>query len=385
MADLDLNEIRGEIDKIDNELLKLFQMRMDAVLKVAEYKKRNNLAVLNRKREEEIIENHLNTIEKKEYKKEVEKFLNSLMEISRQSQRNFLFGNENVNASFEENGMKITNNTIVGFQGVKGSYSEEALNEYFGDCVKTKSLEHFEDVFKELSEKTIDYGVIPIENSSTGGVLEVYDLLDKYEFSMVGEMCIKINHSLIASHDASFETIKKVYSHPQGLSQCSEFLNNYNWQKVPYTNTAASVEFVKNSGSNEMAAIGSSRAANIYNLKVLKENINTNTTNTTRFLIVAREPYINSDCNKISIVFSIDHKIGCLYNVLKYFSENEVNMLKIESRPIKDRPWEYIFYIDFEGNINNTKVKLALESIKDNTNYFRLLGNYKSFGENNHL
>ncbi|KMT22723.1 prephenate dehydratase [Clostridium cylindrosporum] len=375
----DLKEIRDEIDRIDNEIIKLFQDRMDTVIKVAEYKKKNNLEVLNRKREEQVIENHLSKIEKVEYKKEVEKFLNSVMEISRQAQRKFLIGDIDNTSSFilEDKSIEITKDTVVGFQGVKGSYSEEALYVYFGNKVKTKAVAEFEDLFKELNDNKIDYGVIPIENSSTGGVLEVYDLLSKYDFSMVGEMCIKINHSLIATSDATFDTITEVYSHPQGLSQCSEFLNGFRWRRVPYTNTAKSVELVKDSASTSIAAIGSKRAADIYGLKVLKENINTNKTNTTRFLIVSRKPYIDEACNKISIVFSIDHRVGSLYNVLKYFAENEVNMLKIESRPIKERPWEYVFYIDFEGNITNPKVKIALESIKDNTNYFRLLGNYK--------
>lgn len=374
-----LKEFRDEIDRIDNEILKLFGERMDAVIKVAKFKKENDLEVLNRKREEEVIENHLKTIEKKEYKNEVEKFLKSIMEISRQAQRKFLLGDIDNTNSFiiEDTSIKITEDTIVGFQGVEGSYSEEALYNYFGSKVKTKSLARFEDVFKAVNEKDIDFGVIPIENSSTGGVLEVYDLLNKYEFSIVGEMCVKINHSLIGTKDSSLDTIEEVYSHSQGLSQCSEFLKNYPWQTVPYTNTATSVELVSKSGKNSIAAIGSKRAASIYNLKVLKEDINTNKTNTTRFLIIARKPHIDEKSNKISIVFSIDHKIGCLYNVLKYFAENEVNMLKIESRPFKERPWEYVFYIDFEGNITNPKVNIALESIKDNTNYFRLLGNYQ--------
>lgn len=374
----DLKDFRDEIDKIDKEILKLFQARMDAVINVAEYKKKNSLKVLNRKREEEIIEKHLNNIEKKQYTREVEKFLNSLMEISRQTQRKFLLGDIENTESFivESVSEDITENTIVGFQGVNGSYSEEALQAYFGKDVKTKAVPEFEDVFKELSEKKIDYGVIPIENSSTGGVLEVYDLLGKYEFSIVGEMCIKANHSLISTNNATIDTIKKVYSHPQALSQCSEFLKQHDLEISPYTNTATSVELVSKLQDNTIAAIGSKRAASIYGLKVIKESINTNQTNTTRFLIISRKPHIDEKCDKISIVFSIDHRIGCLYNVLKYFAENEVNMLKIESRPIKERPWEYIFYIDFQGNITNPRVKIALESIKDNTNYFRLLGNY---------
>ncbi|MEG0371098.1 MAG: prephenate dehydratase [Clostridium sp.] len=380
---LDLEEIRNEIDRIDNDILKLFSKRMDAVIKVAEYKKKNNLEVLNRKREEEVIERHLSNVTDKQYKKEVEKFLRSVMEISRQCQRKFLIGDnynpENIISNNKS--VRITKDTVVGFQGVEGSYSEEALYAYFGKDVNTKSVPEFEDVFRHLNEGDIEYGVLPIENSSTGGVLEVYDLLSKYEFSMVGEMCIKINHCLIGIKDSDFDTIKQVYSHPQGLSQCSDYLNGFDYRRIPYTNTAKSVEFVRDENSVAIAAIGSKRAASIYDLKILKEDINTSKTNTTRFLIISKKPYVDESCNKISVVFSVDHKVGCLYNVLKYFAENEVNMLKIESRPMKERPWEYIFYIDFTGNITNPKVKIALESIKDNANYFRMLGNYKKSEE----
>ncbi|MEF9951450.1 MAG: prephenate dehydratase [Clostridium sp.] len=378
----DLKNYRDEIDRIDNAILKLFNERMDMVLNVAEYKKKNNLEVLNRKREEEVIERHLNNQKDSKYKVEIEKFLKSVMEISRQCQRNYLLNGEVIEeGSSKSNVISINDNVLIGFQGVIGSYSEEALHAFFKEEVNTKALNTFEDVFKGITDGDIDYGVIPIENSSTGGVLEVYDLLNKYEFSIVGEMCIRINHCLIGNNNATFESIKEVYSHQQALDQCRDYINSRGYTKVPYLNTAKSVEYVKESKSDSIAAIASKRAAKIYNLNILEENINTNKTNTTRFIIIAKAPSINEECNKISVVFSIDHRIGCLYNVLRYFSENQVNMLKIESRPMKERPWEYIFYIDFEGNILDPKVKIALENIKDNTNYFRLLGNYKKSEE----
>ncbi|MEF9934137.1 MAG: prephenate dehydratase [Clostridium sp.] len=379
----DLKQYRDEIDRIDNAILKLFQERMDMVLNVAEYKRKNNLEVLNRKREEEVIENHLNNLSDSKYKVEVEKFLKSVMEISRQCQRNYLL---NGGAFEEENTcpeiINLTKDSVIGFQGVNGSYSEEALHAFFKEDVKTRALNTFDDVFKSLTDGEIDYGVIPIENSSTGGVLEVYDLLNKHEFSIVGEMCIRINHCLIAEDGADFNTIKEVYSHQQALDQCRDYINSKGYRKVPYLNTAKSVEFIREANDKSLAAIASKRAANIYGLNILEENINTNKTNTTRFIIISKKMAVNEQCNKISIVFSIDHKIGCLYNVLRYFSENQVNMLKIESRPMKERPWEYIFYIDFEGNTSDPKVKIALENIKDNTNYFRLLGNYPKSLEN---
>ncbi len=265
----------------------------------------------------------------------------------------------------------------VGFQGVKGSFSEEALIQHFGYGVDMVNVEEFEDIFIELKNNNIDYGVLPIENSSTGGISEVYDLLNKYEFYIVGEEYVKVNHHLMAIDGSSIEDIKEVYSHSQAFSQCSEFLNGHtNWKLIPYHNTAKSAEHVKKSNKKYMAAIGSIRASKLYGLKILKYNINTNNYNSTRFVIISKHMRQDKDCNKISAVLSLEHRAGSLYNALRAFAKNDINLLKIESRPIKDRPWQYIFYIDFEGNLSNENAHTAVELVKESCLNFRLIGSY---------
>jgi chorismate mutase / prephenate dehydratase len=270
----------------------------------------------------------------------------------------------------------------IGFQGVPGSFSEQALFGYFGNHVDTHSVDEFEDIFKALKTNKIAYGVLPIENSSTGAITQVYDLLNKYEFHIIGEICLKIRHHLLGIKGCTIDDIEEVYSHPQGFEQSRDFLKQYDrWKLIPYYNTAKSAELIKMKNSKSMAAIGSKKAAEIYGLEILASNINSNITNTTRFVIVGKELRKDHLSNKISIVLSTKHKAGCLYNVLRHFAKNDINMLKIESRPIKDKPWEYFFYIDFEGNLEDPIIELAIDSMDRDSEYFKILGNYPKYEE----
>jgi chorismate mutase/prephenate dehydratase len=268
---------------------------------------------------------------------------------------------------------------VIGYQGVAGAYSHEALLEYFGDGVEAVCAKEFEDVFKLLKDGKIDYGVLPIENSSTGGISDVMDLLYKYDASVVGEKCLRINHNLISIEGASIEEIEEVYSHPQGFQQSREFLKEFpHWKQIPYYNTAKSVEFVKNSRNRKFAAIASKRAAALYNMNILKQDIHFNTNNYTRFVVISNEVEENMDANKLSVILSLNHSCGALYNIVKCIAEQGLNMMKIESRPILSTPWQYLFYIDFQGNLQQESVKQALEIIKNNSIHFKLLGNYIS-------
>lgn len=270
----------------------------------------------------------------------------------------------------------------VGFQGVSGSFSEQALFAYFGHDVDTYPVNVFEDVFTELENNRIDYGVLPIENSSTGAISQVYDLLNKYTCYIVGETCVKVNHHLLGIKGAQIHDIEEIYSHPQAFEQSSNFLKQYpQWKIIPYYNTAKSAEFVEKQGSKAIGAIGSEKAAEIYHLDILAANINSNATNTTRFVVIGKELARKDTLNKVSIVLSTEHKAGCLYNVLRHFAENHINMLKIESRPIQDIPWEYFFYIDFEGNLKDEVIQTAIASMKKDSHYFKILGNYEKYHE----
>ncbi|SJZ73310.1 prephenate dehydratase [Garciella nitratireducens] len=267
----------------------------------------------------------------------------------------------------------------VGYQGVEGSFSEQAMRKYFEeDDISSSPFETFEDVFQALKDREISYGILPIENSSTGGIGEVYSLLRKYDFYIVGEMCIKITQNLLGIKGSKLEDIEEVYSHPQGFEQSVEFLKDYpHWKLIPYKNTAISAKYIREENSKKKAAIASKRTAELYHLDIIQQNINFNQDNYTRFIIVSADFDVTTDADKISMVISLPHKPGSLYQVLRYFAENHLNMLKIESRPILDRPWEYFFYIDFEGNLQNPHLKKAIDQIEKKSNFFKLLGNYR--------
>lgn len=390
----DLSDIRNEIDAVDKEFMKLFEKRMELALKAAEYKKQNNIPILNKAREDEVIKKNVGRLQNKRFAKAGEEFLNNVISISRSLQARELFRvkKESINEedkssrSVEYKGEAISpkkKEVQVVFQGVPGSFSEEALVEYFGEKVKTCCVEEFEDVFKALNEDEIDYGVLPIENSSTGGIVEVYDLLRKYDVYIVGERTIKANQNLIGIKGASKEDIKEVYSHPQGLKQSSEFLSKYaHWKQVPYKNTAVSVELIKNENCKEKAAIGSRRAAEIYGLDIIEPNIHFNENNDTRFIVIGKKLESQQNYNKISILLTLPHKVGSLYNILRIFKENHLNMVKIESRPLLGKSFEYFFYIDFEGNLNDEVTKEAITEIRNNSYDFKLIGNYKSHSVN---
>ena len=269
-------------------------------------------------------------------------------------------------------------NIKVGYQGVEGSFSEEAMIEFFGENQSAINYEKFEDVFVALKRDEIDYGILPFENSCTGAITAVYDLLSKYGFYIVGEECIKITQNLVGIKGAKLEDIKEVYSHPQGFEQSKMFLKNHeNFKLISFYNTAISAKHISNLNDKSKAAIASTRAATIYGLDIIKEEINDNEGNKTKFIVVSKRMEIHKDCNKMTATFSLDNKAGSLYNLLGHFAKNQINMVKIESRPSNNKLWEYILYVDFEGNINDTNVQKAISLFEEKSSFFKLLGCYK--------
>jgi len=381
----DLETLRKEIDAIDEKLVALYEQRMDAVLGVAAYKNKNSISILNSSRENEVIKNSLKVLKNKDYEKPTEELLKSIMCISRNFQAKKIFsGNLDVGKvsvdtlKYIVKEQNSTCNYTVGFQGVPGSFSEEALIEHFGNSVTSKSFNEFEEVFEAIKNEEIDYGVLPVENSSTGGISEVYDLLRNYGLYVVGERCIKVSHNLLGIKGTKLEDIAEVYSHPQAFEQSATFFKNYPQLKlIPYYNTATSAKLVSEKNTNNIAAVASKKAAKLYNLDIIEENINYNTHNYTRFIIVSKNLEISKKSDKISVIITVPHKTGSLYNILSNFAQNNLNMMKIESRPIEGRPFEYFFYIDFEGNLDNKEIKAALDLIEKDSSYFKLLGNYK--------
>ncbi len=372
---MDLSHYRSEIDTIDKELIKLFERRIEISKNIAKYKSENNMQIFDESREKEVIEKNLKRLSKKEYEKVTKLFIRTLMDLSKSLQEEIVSKEEMV---VHKGNYKIEKNIKIGYQGVKGSFSEEAMIEYFGENQKSINYEKFEDVFIALQNDEIDYGILPFENSCTGAITSVYDLLSKYGFYIVGEESIKINQNLIGVKGAKIEDIKEVYSHPQGFEQSREFLKEHDDFKLIYFyNTAISAKHISSLNDKSKAAISSCRAAKIYDLDILEKNINDNENNHTKFVIISKHLETSKDCNKVTVIFSLDNKAGTLYNLLSHFAKNNINMIKIESRPSNSKLYEYVLYVDFEGNIEDDNVRGAISLIQDKSQFFKLLGCYK--------
>jgi chorismate mutase/prephenate dehydratase len=268
----------------------------------------------------------------------------------------------------------------VGYQGVEGAYGHIAAETYFAEKdVTIQNFLSFEDVVNAVAEEKIKYGVLPIENSSTGGITEVYDLIRRYNCYIVGEQCIKVEHCLLACPGSRIEDITEVYSHPQGFAQCRPFFRQYpQMQLLNYYNTAKAAELVAEKKTKHMAAVAGAQAARRYGLEILAKGINANTSNYTRFFVIAKNPKTSIKANKITVVVALKHEPGSLYRMLGCFANNNINMLNIESRPIAGRPWEYFFHIDVSGNLADTNVKKAMLEVKKDVVYRKILGNYVS-------
>ena len=267
----------------------------------------------------------------------------------------------------------------IAIQGEKGSYSEEAAFKYF----KNKRIEilycaSFEEAFKKVKNKEANSALIPIENSWTGSINEVYDLLLKYNMFIIGEYILKIEHCLIALKKYNLNKINKVFSHPQAIEQCKNFLKKYNWEIIPFYDTAGSAKMIKEEKMEYAASIASKRAAKAYNLKIIKENIQDTENNYTRFIEISNKKIIpiSKKC-KTSLIFATRHIPGALYNALEPFAKRKINLTKLESRPDKQKAWQYNFYLDFEGNINDKKVIEAIKEMKERTKFIKFLGSYK--------
>ena len=381
----DLSEIRESINEVDQSLAQLFEKRMELVALVAEYKIENDIPILNSEREKQVIDRALESLRDKSLSREMEIFFNELMAISREYQSRYIDEKfvAQTRGSDEAWGISAlasreTKKLKIGFQGVEGSFSEEALLNYFGREAMTSSFRFFEDVFMAIDRGYVDYGILPVENSSTGSVNEVYDLLRKYGCHINGEIVLKVKQNLLGVKGASMEDIKEVYSHSQGFQQSAEFFKEHpSWKLIPYHNTALGAKLVSEAGDISRAAVASERAAAIYGLDILKENLNFNSKNYTRFVIVGKDLELDESSDKISVVLTVRHKAGSLCDVLRLFSQEGLNLLKIESRPIMDKSWEYFFHLDFEGNLQDPNVSRIMDQIRSRTTYFKILGNYR--------
>lgn len=380
----DLQECRKEIDEIDSQILRLFEKRMEVCEDVARYKIQTGKKVLDSAREREKL-TALGSQAKGEFNSlGIQEVFQQIMAISRKRQYQLLTacGVDEERDYEMVDSLPLTDVDVV-FQGVEGAYSYAAMRAYFPGEIRSCHAETFRDAMEEAASGRADYAVLPIENSTQGIVTDIYDLLTEYQLHIVGEQVIPVDHVLLGLPGTSPETIKTIYSHPQALSQCRLFLEkNPQWKPVKTENTAASAKKVQEEQDPSQAAIASRAAGELFGLDILAENICHNDRNVTRFIIVSRKPVYEKNARKVSVCFELPHATGTLYNMLSHIIYNGLNMSRIESRPIPGKTWEYRFFVDFEGNLEDPAVKNALRGLKAEANRMRVLGNYQLQEEN---
>ncbi len=374
---MDLGDLRTQIDAVDEQIVDLYERRMDICRQVAEVKIETGKKVFDRDREKEKIAKVKSLTHTDFNKTGIGELFEQIMSMSRKLQYQLLTEKGTIGRlpfigvdSLGDDRVRVV------FQGAEGAYSQAAMHQYFGDAVNSFHVDTFRDACCAIEEGSADFAVLPIENSTAGIVNEIYDLLVEFENYIVGEQIIKIEHCLLGVPGGRIEDIRTVYSHPQSLMQSARFLSEYDWKQISLPNNAFAARKVAEEKDPSQAAIAGEYAGRVYGLEVLKKPVNQSDTNSTRFIIITNQKIFRKDAKKVSICFEIPHESGSLYHMLSHFIYNNLNMTKIESRPIEGRNWEYRFFIDFDGNLADSAVKNALRGLRDEARNMKILGNY---------
>jgi len=349
-----IEDLRKKIDEADAEIAKLIAERIRVAEEIGREKKKLGKQIEDAEREKWVLENIKGIARKESISQE------DMETIYRQI----------ITAC------KGVQGTLVAFQGEIGAYSEEAAFRFFGSSIHTKPCESLDDVFKVVEQGEVQFGVVPIENSLEGSISRVYDLLLDSDLKVCGEMELRITHCLIANPVTRLDLIRKVYSHPQALGQCQTFLKRLDCELIPTYDTAGSVKMIKEQGIMDGGAIASMRAAEIYGMEIIAREIEDNPNNFTRFFILSKQDSPPSGNDKTSIVFSVRHRSGALFEFLRELATRNINLTKIESRPTRQKPWEYNFYLDFEGHWKDKAPQEALDNLKNTSVFVKVLGSY---------
>lgn len=373
-----LEVLRKKLDSIDDQIAALYEQRMKVCGEVGEYKVKEGRKVFDRQREKEKLADVASKVSGDFNKKGIQELYQQLMSMSRKLQYQQLVeaGALGRLPFIRINDLDKDNARVV-FQGTEGAYSQAAMYQFFGENVNSFHVRTFREAMEAIEEGAADYAVLPIENSTAGPVIEMYDLLDEFENYIVAETILPVVHTLAGLPGAKLSDIKRVYSKTEALMQTSRFLDDHaDWQKISVVNTAIAAKKVLEEDDISQAAVCSSYAAQVHGLSVLVDGINDDADNSTRFIVVTNQKVFLKDASKISIRFELPHQSGSLYGILSHFIYNDLNMTKIESRPIKGRPWEYCFFVDFEGNLEDPAVKNAVRGLREESQNLRILGNY---------
>lgn len=375
---MDLNETRERIDSIDNELIKLFKDRMDAVCDVARYKKENGLPIYNGQREREVINKVVAELPE-ELALYAKVLYNTLFSVSRGYQTKMIDGESEIVDKIKK-ALATTDNmfpksAVVACQGTEGAYSQKACEKLFVNP-SVMYFDTFKGVLDAVSMGMCRYGILPLENSVHGTVTEVYDLLSSYDFSIVKVAKIQINHVLAAKKKDI--KIKEICSHRQAIGQCDKYLKTLSGVTVTqYDNTAMAAEMVANSDRDDLACICSKECAQIYGLHIINDNIIDSDNNYTRFICISKTPEIYPGADKISFVITLPHTAGSLYAVMSKFAAAGINLTKIESRPIAGRDFEFEFYFEVEASVYSEELYAVLSEMENSEEKFKFFGCYR--------
>lgn len=375
---MELTELRDKIDVIDKQIVELYEKRMGISRQVAEYKIGTGKKVFDKEREEEKLRK-VRAMAHNEFNSHgIVELFEQIMSMSRKLQYKMLTEKGSMGRlPFIEVDTLDKEKARVVFPGAEGAYTQEAMLEFFGKDVNCFHVDTFRDAMIAIDEGSADYAVLPIENSTAGIVNEIYDMLVEFENYIVGEQIIGIEHCLMAVPGTKIDEIRTVYSHPQSLMQSSRYLQEHaSWKQISMNNNAFAARKVAEDMDGAQAAIASAHAAETYGLEILEKGVNRSSTNSTRFIVVTNRKIFLRDAGKVSICFEVPHESGSLYHMLSHFIYNNLNMNKIESRPLEDRNWEYRFFIDFDGNLADEAVKNALRGLREEARNLRILGNY---------
>ena len=374
----ELAELREQLDQIDDKIAELYEKRMEVCAQVGEYKIKAGKKVFDRQREKEKLADVASKVKGEFNRKGIQEVYQQLMSMSRKLQYQQLVSAGALGRlPFIPVDSLDKENARVVFQGTEGAYSQAAMQQFFGPDVNSFHVRTFREAMEAIEEGSADYAVLPIENSSAGPVNEMYDLLDEFENYIVAETILPVVHTLSGLPGAKLSDIRRVYSKAEALMQTSRFLEDHSdWQKISVVNTAIAAKKVLNDQDISQGAVCSAYAAKVHGLSVLVEEINDDPDNCTRFIVVTNQNVYLKNASKISIRFELPHQSGSLYGILSHFIYNDLNMTKIESRPIKGKQWEYRFFVDFEGNMEDGAVKNAIRGLREEARNLKILGNY---------
>ena len=376
---MDLKDLRNQIDEIDNSLVELFVKRMEISAQVADYKKANNLPIYVPAREREILQ-EVATKAGPDMANYARVLYTMLFELSRSYQRKRnaettpLY--QTITHSIENTDKLFPQAPMVACQGVEGAYSQIACEKIF-KAPFIMYFKNFDGVFNAIEQGLCQYGILPIENSTAGSVKKVYDLMIHHNFSIVKTFRMKIDHNLVAKPGVKISDIRVIYSHEQAINQCSDFLKGLkDVQIIPVENTAVAASMVSQSDRMDIAAISSRSCEDLYNLKSLADSIQDEGNNRTRFICISKNLEIYPGADKTSIMMVLSHKPGALYKVLARMYVLGINVLKLESRPIPDRDFEFMFYFDLETSIYSEEFVQLMCELDDLCEEFKYLGSY---------